>query len=281
MKRSESRRRSDNAHLDLGLLSAYIDDEVTPAEREQVERHLATCHACLEELESLRWTVSLLQEVPPVPVPRVFAVREADLVVERRRFTLPDWLFGGLRWATVATALLLLLVLSGDLLNASRFLARVSPALAPPAPRAVAPEAQEMTVVETVVVEKEVVKVVPEKAPALSETIRTPAALASPVVPKEQMELATAPEPPAEPVVQPKGLSQQPTAPTAIPRPLVTPVPFAEEAAGEEVQALAISPEETPQPVDRLRQIEIALAGLLVVLSGLTLWVRRWVRNPR
>ena len=54
------------------LLSSYIDGEVTDAERARVEEHLATCDACREELESLRWTVSVLAEMPEVQTSRSF-----------------------------------------------------------------------------------------------------------------------------------------------------------------------------------------------------------------
>jgi anti-sigma factor RsiW len=33
-------------HLNLGLLNAFIDGELSPAERQGIEQHLATCHAC-------------------------------------------------------------------------------------------------------------------------------------------------------------------------------------------------------------------------------------------
>jgi anti-sigma factor RsiW len=33
-------------HLNLGSLNAFIDGELSPAERQGIEQHLATCHAC-------------------------------------------------------------------------------------------------------------------------------------------------------------------------------------------------------------------------------------------
>ena len=35
------------------LLTAYLDNEVTPEEREQIQAHLSTCLQCREEFESL------------------------------------------------------------------------------------------------------------------------------------------------------------------------------------------------------------------------------------
>jgi anti-sigma factor RsiW len=43
-----------------GLLSAYIDEELTAAQKLLVERHLVRCGACREELESLQQTKQLL-----------------------------------------------------------------------------------------------------------------------------------------------------------------------------------------------------------------------------
>ena len=56
----------------LELLSAYLDGEVTDEERAQVETHLAVSPAWRDELDSLRWTVSLLRELPDLPLPRSF-----------------------------------------------------------------------------------------------------------------------------------------------------------------------------------------------------------------
>ena len=45
-------------------LNAYLDDELKGGRLHQVERHLAQCEACREELESLQGLSALLQEVP-------------------------------------------------------------------------------------------------------------------------------------------------------------------------------------------------------------------------
>ncbi|HEX8683220.1 MAG TPA: zf-HC2 domain-containing protein, partial [Ardenticatenaceae bacterium] len=76
-----------NAHLDPDLLSAYLDDEVTPDEHARVSEHLTGCEACRSELEGLRFTVSLLQRLPVEPPPRTFYVTEAMITPEAR----PAW----------------------------------------------------------------------------------------------------------------------------------------------------------------------------------------------
>ena len=136
------------------LLSSYIDGEVTDAERARVEEHLATCDACHEELESLRWTVSVLKEMPEIQTSRSFAVSApSDRAPERPRLVTVT------RWAASAAAVLLVaLVLSEvvaklvesdiDLTVESQQDADIPAA---PAPAAAPRE---------VVVEKEVIKIV-------------------------------------------------------------------------------------------------------------------------
>jgi anti-sigma factor RsiW len=65
------------------LLTEYIDGRLSSHDVAFVERHIETCAGCSEELESLRATVRLLNRVPSVPVPRSFALREADVAQER------------------------------------------------------------------------------------------------------------------------------------------------------------------------------------------------------
>ncbi len=66
-----------------GLLTEYMDGRLSGHDVALVDRHIETCAGCSEELESLRSTVRLLNRVPSVPVPRSFAIREADVARER------------------------------------------------------------------------------------------------------------------------------------------------------------------------------------------------------
>lgn len=133
------------------LLSAYIDGQVSEAERARVERHLARCAHCAKSLESLRWTVGLLREVPALPVPRSFAVKVAPAVERAIPFWQRDWVYGSLKAATALATILFILVLSGDLLTQLSFRA-FAPAVAPRPP----------------VVEREVIKEVEEAKEELS-----------------------------------------------------------------------------------------------------------------
>jgi hypothetical protein len=56
-------------------LSAYLDSQLDPAARARVERHLARCAACRQELETLRQTVALVRQLPSAEPPRSFALQ--------------------------------------------------------------------------------------------------------------------------------------------------------------------------------------------------------------
>ena len=77
----------DEVRHDLGV---YVLGSLEPAERDRVERHLATCDSCREELARLAVLPSLLARVPateagwPPPAPPVEPVL-ARVTRERRR----------------------------------------------------------------------------------------------------------------------------------------------------------------------------------------------------
>jgi len=93
-----------------GLLSPYIDHQLTSSEQGLVEAHLEQCEACQRELESLRAVVSLVHRVTLVSPPRSFAIAEA---VPKRR-AVPVAVFGA---ATAVAVLLLSFFFVGDALN--------------------------------------------------------------------------------------------------------------------------------------------------------------------
>lgn len=85
------------------MLSPYIDGELNPADREKVERHIEGCDACRQELESLRETVGLLQRVEMVPSPRSFTVAQP----EPARRPASVFAFAALRAATAFAVVML------------------------------------------------------------------------------------------------------------------------------------------------------------------------------
>lgn len=46
------------------LLNAYLDEELHPAARQEVEEHLRTCRVCQQEFEQLRRVSTMLQNIP-------------------------------------------------------------------------------------------------------------------------------------------------------------------------------------------------------------------------
>ncbi len=162
-------------HLSTERLSAYLDGQVTPQERREVESHLRTCHQCAWELESLRHTVSLLRQVRQVAVPRPLTLREMD--VRPARVPQRAWLLPYLQGATALVSLLLVVLVVGDLFLGLGGVPRARP-LAYPAP-----------VVATVPVEA---PALPERAPA--EATEEVALALAPAAPEAPTEEATPPE---------------------------------------------------------------------------------------
>jgi hypothetical protein len=124
-------RKSEHRWVEESL-SAYLDGELSSADKARVEKHLEQCEACAENLATLRKTVSLLKELPTVQAPRSFAVRRT--AVEVKRAAPPAWGYGLLKGATALAALLLVLLIGGDL--ALHFVGAPMAYFAPAAPAA-------------------------------------------------------------------------------------------------------------------------------------------------
>ena len=104
-----------NDAIDDELLSAFLDGQVTPSDQRRIEAALAGDPALAAALGALRYTKTLLAEAPRLPAPRPFTLNEAMVGrAQRRRGWLawlqPAWLRGA---AAVAAVMLLVLVL-GD-----------------------------------------------------------------------------------------------------------------------------------------------------------------------
>jgi anti-sigma factor RsiW len=94
-------------------LSAYLDGELSPSDRIRVQAHLADCHACSQDLDSLRWTIGLTAQMPILRAPRSFLISEAIAQPHRSHLALT---YVYLRGASVAAAALLLVLMTGDYL---------------------------------------------------------------------------------------------------------------------------------------------------------------------
>ncbi len=95
-------------------LSAYIDGELDPSAAERLERHLAECGRCRQEMEQLRTTVAALQELPAVEPPRSFTL-SPERVAPRPPMPVASPLAFGARIATAGVAAALAVVLVVDL----------------------------------------------------------------------------------------------------------------------------------------------------------------------
>jgi predicted anti-sigma-YlaC factor YlaD len=60
-------------------LTSYLDGELGDKERARLELHLESCQSCREEYDSLRQTVSLLQQMPEVNSERTFRIDEKNV----------------------------------------------------------------------------------------------------------------------------------------------------------------------------------------------------------
>lgn len=152
MSRQQSKLRQGHAYV-LERLSPYIDEQLQAKERARVEAHLSACSSCHKELQTLQWTRSLLRQAPPVPLPRSFVIREADLAPRQTARRTPAYrrTAFALQWATALVAILLVVVVAGDVFLGGRL-------AAPGNQQEVALlRAETPAVVSTVVVESEVV----------------------------------------------------------------------------------------------------------------------------
>lgn len=217
--------RPGQAHIAVDVLSAYLDHQVSPADRAYVENHLQGCAACRSELTSLRRTVLALHALPRVPVPRAFTLSEAQVGI-RRPADRPAW-FGGLaRGLGAVTALALVAVVAATLLR----------------PRAWAPGATVARSAPTAAIAETLVEKAVEQAAAPQAE---PAALAQPAAvepPETEQPLAIAQEA-AAPTLEPEAAplpADQPAAKVAV-APVVT------ETAEATMFAMAPpAPEATP-----------------------------------
>ncbi len=99
---------------DLDLLSAYLDDRLSPDERLHLEQRLRLEQQLRVELDELRITRELLQDLAPVALPRSFTINSAS--VQTRQF----WSFGWFaRFGGALASLVLVVLVSAALLNLS------------------------------------------------------------------------------------------------------------------------------------------------------------------
>lgn len=99
-----------NTEPELEDLSAYVDQELTGAARQELEAHLQTCETCRRRLAALRQTVSAVQALPTEAPPRAFTIPPQR---QQRRVT-TGWAWAG---GALAAACLLVVVTTIGLAN--------------------------------------------------------------------------------------------------------------------------------------------------------------------
>ena len=122
------RNTTDHQYVEEQL-SAYLDGELSPQEQGAVSQHLAACNACQWQFDTLQQTVQWARELPTIPVPRVFAISAPARPVPAPRQR-SGWL-PLLQGATALIALLLVVVVAGDIMLAGVPPTGSAPALAP------------------------------------------------------------------------------------------------------------------------------------------------------
>jgi hypothetical protein len=121
----------------VDALSAYLDDELSPAERREVAAHLATCGSCARHLRELSAVDSLARDLPPAAAPAGYHEALPGRVRQRLRAGRP--LAARAPWVWPLAAALALAVLAPLVLQQGRY--RRSPAAEQRAkPVAAAPE---------------------------------------------------------------------------------------------------------------------------------------------
>jgi len=290
------------------LLSAYIDHQLSPAERAEVDRHLATCPACSRDLQTLQWTISLVRAVPQRPVPRAFTLPVPAATPEQtRRFSLHRS-YNFLRAATAIAATFLILVVSGDLLTRTSTFTTPAPVLAPisqpetvgktaaesaaePTRAAFAAEAPQAAAATPA--EARPGRVQPDALPTATQAAamagapvarltRSPAPPAFPGTPipgGAAAPMAAAPPRVVEPTLtrQAESITQPaPTAVTPAPIPLANATP---EARSVERPGRGLPPPPSTPPPDLVRLAEVGLIALTLILGLTTLAVRHKLKR--
>ncbi|MFQ6109264.1 MAG: anti-sigma factor family protein [Candidatus Aminicenantales bacterium] len=70
------------------LLSPYLEDELTPEERNAVETHLSVCQSCSELLSFMRKTKEDLAQFPELDVSDHLLSRLSSIPAQKKRFRL-------------------------------------------------------------------------------------------------------------------------------------------------------------------------------------------------
>lgn len=230
------------------LLSSYLDDQVSPGERGEVEEHIATCSECRRDLETLRMSVDILRGLPQLETAKLFRLEAAPEPL--RASGLPAWATG---LATSAAAVLLAVLVIGETLDVFRQAGAVEPEVVVKEARAEAETAVTDVAVPTAGVEAERAAVEepdveradePAAPPVVVEemAVESAVAAAAPVAAAADAAVGAAPEPVRPVEFEATGEEEkEPLAAPAAERQLRDQPPEVAEAKEEKEEAASLS----------------------------------------
>ncbi|MGD2246578.1 MAG: zf-HC2 domain-containing protein [Candidatus Aminicenantes bacterium] len=103
------------------LLSPYLEDELSPKDRQSVEQHLNSCTDCADLLSFLRDTNEALTAFPEVEISENLKNRLYEIPVEKKKFVLNlDFLLRPSLQPVLAVATILLMLISFYLFHPDR-----------------------------------------------------------------------------------------------------------------------------------------------------------------
>ena len=267
------------ARRDLERLSAFLDGELSPAEAKKLEARLTTDKQLSGMLEALRATAGAVRSLPEAIPPRSFALTE-EMVRTRRAYPI-------LQLSTAVAALGFVLVVGADLLLSSV----QSNALDVPE--------QGFFAADQLVPEQELAlesDSSPAGAPALEgeaaeRDLAAEAEIAAESAAEaedgfgqgylrsdEDARASAAEAPPGKELAEEQALEGEPEAlpgeELAAGGALKSDA-AQEPSAGELIVGRDLAEDEPSVSIGPLRAIEIGLAAVVIVLVGLTLWVRQ------
>ena len=95
------------------LLSPYLEEELSPEDRQSVERHLSSCPDCTELLSFMKEANSALTAFPEVEVSKSLRNRLYEIPVKKKKFSFTlDFLLRPALQPVLAAATILLILIS-------------------------------------------------------------------------------------------------------------------------------------------------------------------------
>ena len=249
---------------DLELLSAYLDNQLSPKDRAQIESRLKTDSKFQRTLAELRAIKTQLRALPMVKPPRSFTLKPEN-IRSRSAF---NWI-PILNWSTTVAAILFAAVISVDLFRAPLIARQEFAApMQAPAPESAMKAADQQTPIT----------LTPTRTPAAVSVVSTSTALAAPNVGGAAAGVAELPKvaTPAAQALAPAVRSTQPaTDQIATLSPTAT-ISSPTHTATAVVIVTPVSPAAQESAAPPLRVPQIILGSILFILIALSLIARTW-----